>query len=85
MYQHLTVAAVVPAYREQEHIADVITTMPAFVDHVVVVDDASPDATSERARAVGDPRTVVVTLPENQGVGGAVLTGHRTALDLGAD
>ena len=27
MYQHLTVAAVVPAYREQEHIADVITTI----------------------------------------------------------
>ncbi len=48
-------------------------------------DDASPDETAERARAAADGRTVVITLPQNQGVGGAVLTGHRAALDRGAD
>src|SRR5918995_901921 len=85
MYRGLTVAAVVPAYKEQEHIADVVRSMPELVDHIIVTDDASPDATAERARAAADGRTVVITLPQNQGVGGAVLTGHRAALDRGAD
>jgi glycosyltransferase involved in cell wall biosynthesis len=85
MYRGLTIAAVVPAYKEQDHIAGVIETMPDFVDHIIVADDASPDATADRARAAADHRTVVITLPENQGVGGAILTGHREALDRGAD
>jgi glycosyltransferase involved in cell wall biosynthesis len=50
-----------------------------------VVDDESRDATSERARSVGDPRTEVIRLERNLGVGGAILTGHRRAIDLGAD
>ena len=85
MYHELSVAVIVPAYNEQEHIAAVIRTMPDFVDHIVVVDDASPDGTAARAREASETRTTVVTLSENQGVGGAILTGHRRALDLGAD
>ena len=85
MYKQLRVAAVVPAYREQDHIAEVVRSMPDLVDHVVVVDDASPDDTAARAREAADDRTTVITLPENRGVGGAVLAGHRAALDLGAD
>lgn len=85
MYKQLRVAAVVPAYREQDHIAEVVRSMPPLVDHVVVVDDASPDETADRAREAADDRTVVLSLARNEGVGGAVLTGHRTALDLGAD
>ncbi|GGB84891.1 hypothetical protein N798_12365 [Knoellia flava TL1] len=85
MFRELKVAAVVPAFKEQEHIADVIRTMPPLVDHVVVVDDASPDATAQRARDAADDRTHVITLPQNQGVGGAILAGHRRALELGAD
>ena len=85
MYEGLRVAVVVPAFREREHIAEVITTMPATVDHVIVVDDASPDDTSQVAAAVGDPRTEVLRHEKNKGVGGAIVTGHRRALELGAD
>jgi len=85
MYEGLRVAVVVPAFREREHIAEVITTMPATVDHVLVVDDASPDDTSEVATAVDDPRTEVLRHECNKGVGGAIVTGHRRALELGAD
>ena len=85
MFHELKVAAVVPAYMEANHIASVIATMPDLVDHIVIVDDASTDDTSIRAREAADGRTVVISLPSNQGVGGAVLTGHRTAMDLGAD
>lgn len=85
MYHGAVIAAVVPAYLEQDHIAGVITTMPDFVDHIVVVDDCSPDDTAEVARATGDPRLTVIRREQNGGVGAAITTGHRAARELGAD
>ena len=61
MYRDLRVAVVVPAYNEERLVGTVIRTMPDLVDHIIVVDDASPDGTAEAARAVGDPRAVVIT------------------------
>jgi len=85
VYKDLRVAVVVPAFKEQDHIARVIAIMPAIVDHVVIVDDASPDATYERAVSAADARTEVIRHEVNKGVGGAIITGHRRALDLDAD
>jgi glycosyltransferase involved in cell wall biosynthesis len=85
MFKGARIAAVVPAHNEAAHIGGVIATMPDVVDHIVIVDDCSTDDTARRAEAVGDPRVVVVRHEVNQGVGGAILTGHRRALDLGAD
>ena len=85
MYRDLRVAVVVPAHHEERLIGKVITTMPPAVDHIVVVDDASTDGTSQAVEAVVDPRVELIVLTENQGVGGAILTGHRRALELGAD
>ncbi len=85
MYRGLTVAVVVPAHNEELLIGQTVRTMPDFVDHIIVVDDASSDDTAEAAKAVGDSRTQVIRLLENQGVGGAILTGHQTALTLDAD
>jgi glycosyltransferase involved in cell wall biosynthesis len=59
--------------------------MPDFVDHIIVVDDASTDATSMAATAVNDERLEVHRLPDNLGVGGAIMFGHERALDVGAD
>lgn len=85
MYKGATVAAVVPAYREELMIAKVIETMPDFVDHIVIVDDCSPDDTSGAARAADDGRVTLIRHEVNQGVGGAIITGHRAALELGSD
>lgn len=85
MYAGQRIAVVVPAYREERHVGDVIRNAPPIVDHIVVVDDASPDGTSEAARSVDDPRVEVIRHEHNTGVGGAVLTGHQRAIDLGAD
>lgn len=85
MYKGLSIAVVVPAHDEEALIAKTVTSIPAFVDHVIVVDDASSDATSEKAAATGDPRMEVIRHEENRGVGGAILTGHRRAIDIGAD
>jgi len=85
MYRDLRVAVVVPAHNEQALIAKVVTTAPSLVDAVIVVDDASGDDTALSARATGDARLEVISLEQNQGVGGAILTGHRRALELGMD
>lgn len=85
MYRDLTVAVVVPAYNESKLIGRVIETCPELVDHIVVVDDCSPDDTADAARAVGDPRLDLIRHEVNQGVGGSILTGHQRALELGAD
>jgi len=79
------IAVVVPAYREEQHVGDVIDSMPDLVDLVVVVDDASPDGTFAVASAHADARTEVIRHERNTGVGGAILTGHRRAMERGAD
>jgi len=76
---------VVPAHNESAHIATVIRRMPRLVDHVIVVDDASPDDTFAVATAAARKRTEVIRHEVNKGVGGAIVTGHRRALELGAD
>lgn len=76
------VAVVVPAYQEEAHIRRVIETMPPFVDHVLVIDDASLDRTGEAAEAVGDPRVRVLRHPQRMGVGRAIATGYDAAARL---
>jgi len=74
------VVAIVPAYNEEPRIARVLSTMPPWIDAIVVVDDASTDGTSGRARSLGDPRVDLVRHETNRGVGAAVVTGYRSAL-----
>ena len=72
--------AIVPAHNEEACIADVVREVRAFDPglEVVVVDDGSHDRTGPLARAAG---AHVVRLPFNLGIGGAVQTGFRYALE----
>jgi glycosyltransferase involved in cell wall biosynthesis len=81
-----SIAAVIPCYRVEREIQSVLQAVPAYIKHVIVVDDASPDASADRvtASAQSDERILLVRHPSNQGVGGAMVTGYRTALGLGA-
>jgi glycosyltransferase involved in cell wall biosynthesis len=81
----LRVAVVLPSYNESLHLPGVIETMPGWVWRIYVVDDCSTDDTrGVVARYVGD-RLDYIRHERNQGVGGAVRTGFRRALDDGAD
>ncbi|MGO9708513.1 MAG: glycosyltransferase family 2 protein [Polyangiaceae bacterium] len=78
-----TVVVIVPAFNEEERVARVVATMPPEVDEILVVDDASRDATAKRAEESGDPRVTVLTHGTNRGVGAAIATGYREALARG--
>ena len=85
MLEGKTVAVVVPAYDEEQLVGTTIRGLPAFVDRIIVVDDASRDGTAEAARAAGDARVEVVTHERNSGVGAAIVTGYQRALAEGID
>jgi glycosyltransferase involved in cell wall biosynthesis len=85
LYRDQSIVVAIPAYRAESSIAEVIRTLPEFVDHVIVVDDASPDRTSEVLSSLANPRVEVVRHAQNQGVGGAMCTAFGRALDLHAD
>jgi glycosyltransferase involved in cell wall biosynthesis len=78
----VAVVVVVPAWNEAPRIARVLRAMPASVDRVVVVDDASTDATIEAARAIDDARVEIASHATNRGVGAAIVTGYRRAIAL---
>ncbi|MDX6506809.1 MAG: hypothetical protein QOG06_1453 [Gaiellaceae bacterium] len=75
-----TVAVVVPAHDEEGLVAATVEGIPGFVDRIFVVDDASSDATADRARSVADPRVEVIVHESNRGVGAAIVTGYKRAL-----
>lgn len=85
MYKGKRVAVVMPAHNEEKLIARAITSVPEFVDHIVVIDDASTDETAKRAMATGDPRVHLIEHEANTGVGGAIIDGHKVAIGLDAD
>jgi glycosyltransferase involved in cell wall biosynthesis len=76
--------AVVPAYNESGTVGRVVRSLrenaPAF--DVVVIDDGSTDATGREATAAG---ARVLRHPYNLGIGGAVQSGFKFALDNGYD
>ena len=75
---------VVPAHNEERLLTKTLTTMPSFVDDVIVVDDASTDRTFEVASSLASERIRIHRHPANRGVGSAIATGYRLALDAGA-
>jgi glycosyltransferase involved in cell wall biosynthesis len=79
------VGVVVPAYDEEALIGATLEGIPQLVDRIIVVDDGSTDATTERARNLGDPRVEVISHERRSGVGAATITGYRRALADGLD
>lgn len=87
MFRNAQIAVIVPAYNEGRHIAATLRSVPAYVDHVIVVDDGSGDDTVRRAHkvAAADPRLCVLRHARNAGVGAALRTGYLHALAVGAE
>lgn len=80
----LRTCVVVPAFNEGRSVAEVVQAVHRVLPRatVVVIDDGSSDDTAEQAAAAG---AVVIPLPVNLGIGGAVQTGYLYALRNGCD
>jgi len=85
-YSSAPVAVVVPCYRTQRYILEVLAGIGPEVTRIYVVDDACPEHTGVWVqKQCVDPRVEVLFNPNNLGVGGAVKAGYRAALAAGAD
>jgi glycosyltransferase involved in cell wall biosynthesis len=75
------VAVVVPAHDEEKLIAETIRGIPDFVDRIYVVDDHSSDGTAAAVKALNFSPVELIEHERNEGVGAAILTGYRRALE----
>jgi glycosyltransferase involved in cell wall biosynthesis len=81
----LKIAVVVPAFKVADHIHTVIESIPEHVHHIIVVDDCCPQASGKRAEQLNRSNLTVLYHERNLGVGAAVVTGYKKALELGCD
>ncbi|SNB46608.1 DUF2304 family protein [Geobacter sp. DSM 9736] len=74
------ILVIVPAYNEEVNIVRVIHDLKSISTDldILVINDGSADNTGEAARSTGE--ALVVDLPTNLGIGGAVQTGFKYAL-----
>jgi glycosyltransferase involved in cell wall biosynthesis len=80
------IAVVVPSYKVTSHVVETISEIGKEVSYIFVVDDACPDGSGKLVQEkVSDSRVKVIFHEENLGVGGAMITGYKAALETDAD
>lgn len=84
----MNLCVIIPAYREEATIQEVITRIPRRIAgvsavKVVVVDDGSRDRTGALAQAAG--ADLVIVQKQHLGLGQTLNTGLEKAIGLGAD
>jgi len=87
MYRDKKIALVIPAYNEEKLIGQTLANIPECIDSVYVVDDRSPDNQNSviLSCAEKDRRIHLIKHEENQGPGGAIITGYLRANQDGHD
>lgn len=83
MFRKKKVAVVIPAFNEEELIGETLSAIPAFVDRIYVIDDASIDGTRESVKTAAkrDKRVSLIEHEKNAGAGASTVTGYRAALE----
>ena len=81
------IAVVIPCYKASRSLPFVVAAVPAVVERIYCVNDCSPDDTGQVVDWLArfNPRVTAVHREQNGGVGGATMTGFRTALADGMD
>lgn len=79
------VTVVIPSYKVSKYIVSIIKDIPVFVNHIIIVDDKCPQNSGEMAETSTDNRAIVCYHEKNLGVGGAVVTGYKKAMELDSD
>jgi Glycosyltransferases involved in cell wall biogenesis len=80
LFRAYRIGVVVPAYNEERLIQETIDGIPAYVDKIYVINDASTDRTAEIINNMTDPRLIPIHHKVNKGVGAAIVNGYKHAL-----
>jgi glycosyltransferase involved in cell wall biosynthesis len=81
----MKISIIIPCFNVSEQIRSVLKRIPEIVDKIIVVDDKCSAGSGKIASSVNDNRIEVIYHPINLGVGGAVKTGYRRAMELNYD
>lgn len=86
-YRGKRIAVVVPAYNEEKLIGETLGGIPNYVARVYAVNDGSSDRTGEIMEdyARRDSRIVPIHHNPNRGVGAAITSGYKRAVEDGMD
>lgn len=86
LYHDPKIAVVIPSYKVRDHIIGIINQIGQEVSRIYVIDDCCPDGSGSFVDSnCKDQRVIVICHIKNQGVGGAVMTGYKTAIEDGMD
>jgi glycosyltransferase involved in cell wall biosynthesis len=87
MYKDKSVSVIIPCFNEENQIASVVKTIPAFVDKIVVIDDNSKDKTLEILKKLqtSNDKIILIENKKNQGVGGSMASGYKWSRDNNID
>jgi len=75
------IGVVVPTYNEEQLIEKTINGIPEYVKKIYLIDDCSTDSTPDIIKRMTDPRIISVRHEKNRGVGAAIVTGYKLALE----
>ena len=77
----MKIGVIIPTYKARQHIKDVILSIGPEVSRIYIVDDFCPENTGDFVKEnCKDSRIILIRHIENQGVGGAVMSGYKAAL-----
>jgi len=79
------IAVVIPAYKVRAHLKNVVSSLPEFINTIIVVDDACPENSYEVLENIINEKLIIIKHEINMGVGGALVSGYKKALELGND
>lgn len=87
MIKNKSIAVIVPAYNEEELIGEAISTIPNFVDKIIVVNDGSSDNTKDIIGSFINKRNniILVDHKKNKGLGKSLIDGYLKAKELEID
>jgi len=87
MYKQKKISVVVPAYNEELLISETLAGIPAFVDLIYVINDASKDNTLQliNSQKKLDVRIIVINHDTNKGLGQSLIDGYLASRDSDAD
>lgn len=81
------ISVVIPCYKVENQIEKIVAELPDNITFIILVNDASPDNTGNIIRYLAEKNPKIKTLHhiKNQGVGGAMKSGYKKAMELNSD